>query len=56
MEVGYYSVEASVIENGKTIKGTLTLFYDEYAFGSTTSFINVFGLFSMWNKPINPLL
>ena len=35
MEVGYYSVEASVIENGKTIKGTLTLFYDEYAFGST---------------------
>lgn len=32
MEVSNYSVEASVLENGKVVKGTLTLFNDEYVF------------------------
>ena len=32
MDVGNYSADASVIENGKLIKGTLTLFKDEYVF------------------------
>lgn len=35
MVAGNYSVEASVVENGKIVKGTLTLFIDEYVFGST---------------------
>ena len=35
MAAGNYSVEASVVENGKTVKGTLTLFIDEYVFGSS---------------------
>lgn len=34
MSVGNYSFEASIIENGKPVKGTLTLFIDEYSFGS----------------------
>ena len=40
MGAGNYSVEASVIENGKPVKGTLTLFIDEYAFGSTRKSVN----------------
>lgn len=38
MAVGNYSVDASTIENGKLVKGTLTLFIDEYVFaGKRTS-------------------
>lgn len=40
MGAGNYSVEASVIENGKTVKGTLTLFIDEYVFGSKRTPVN----------------
>ena len=32
MGTGNYSVEASILENGKQVKGTLTLFADEYVF------------------------
>lgn len=34
MAFGNYSVEASIFENGKIVKGLLTLFIDEYSFGS----------------------
>ena len=40
MGVGNYSVEASIIESGKTVKGILTLFIDEYTFGSTRRSVN----------------
>ena len=40
MGAGNYSVEATVIDNGKNIKGTLTLFIDEYVFGSKRTSIN----------------
>ena len=40
MAAGNYSVEASVIENGKIVKGTLTLFIDEYAFGAKRQSVN----------------
>ena len=40
MAVGNCSVEAAVIENGKSVKGTLTLFIDEYVFGSKRKTIN----------------
>lgn len=40
MGAGNCSVEASVIENGKNVKGTLTLFIDEYAFGSMRRSVN----------------
>ena len=40
MAAGNYSVEASVIKDGKPVKGTLTLFIDEYAFGSTRKTVN----------------
>ena len=32
MAVGNYSVDVSTLENGKLVKGTLTLFIDEYVF------------------------
>lgn len=35
-----YSVEASVIKDGKPIKGILSLFRDEYAFGNTRKTVN----------------
>lgn len=34
------SVEAAIVENGKTVKGTLSLFIDEYSFGGKRSEIN----------------
>ena len=34
------SVEAAIIENGKSVNGTLTLFADEYVFGSKRKTIN----------------
>ncbi len=40
MAAGNYSVEASIIENGKVIKGTLMLFIDEYSFGSIRKTVN----------------
>lgn len=40
MAAGNYSVEASIIENGKVIKGTLMLFIDEYSFGSARKSVN----------------
>ena len=40
MVLGNYSAEASVIENWKTVKGTLTLFADEYVFGGVRTAIN----------------
>ena len=40
MGAGNYSVEASVLENGKTVKGTLTLFIDEYVFGGKRVSVN----------------
>lgn len=40
MAAGNCSVEAAVIENGKSVKGTLTLFIDEYVFGSKRKTIN----------------
>ncbi len=36
MGAGNYSVEASVLENGKTVKGTLRSFIDEYVFGGNS--------------------
>lgn len=44
MALSNYSAEASVLENGKLVRGTLTLFADEYVFGSirkTVSWENV---------------
>jgi tetratricopeptide repeat protein len=40
MESGNYSVEASIIEAEKLVKGTLTLFNDEYVFGSKRKSVN----------------
>lgn len=40
MAVGNYSVEASVIENGRTIKGILMIYIDEYSFGSARKTVN----------------
>lgn len=40
MGAGNYSVEAAIIENGKLVKGTLTLFNDEYVFGSVRKNVN----------------
>jgi len=40
MGAGNYSVEASVIENGKPVKGTLTLFIDEYVYGGNRTSVN----------------
>lgn len=40
MGAGNYSVEVSVIENGKSVKGTLTLFIDEYVFGGNRTSVN----------------
>lgn len=40
MTAGNCSVEATVIENGKNVKGVLTLFIDEYAFGGKRKSIN----------------
>ncbi len=40
MGAGNYSVEASIIENGKLVKGTLTLFKDEYVFGGKRTSVN----------------
>lgn len=40
MAGGNCSVEATVIENGKNVKGVLTLFIDEYAFGGKRNSIN----------------
>lgn len=34
MKAGYFSAEASVIKDGKPVKGTLSLFKNEYSFGS----------------------
>lgn len=40
MVLGNYSAEASVIEKGKTVKGILTLFADEYVFGGVRTAVN----------------
>ncbi len=40
MAAGNCSVEASILENGKPAKGTLTLFIDEYSFGSIRKTVN----------------
>lgn len=40
MAGGNCSVEATVIENGKNVKGVLTLFIDEYTFGGKRNSIN----------------
>lgn len=40
MGAGHYSAEASVVENGKTVKGTLTVFADEYVFCGSRTGIN----------------
>ncbi len=40
MESKNYSVEVTVLENGKYTKGTLTLFIDEYVFGSNRTNVN----------------
>lgn len=45
MVTGNYSVEATIIKNGKNIKGTLTLFIDEYSFGGKSTSIN-------WEKAV----
>ena len=45
MATGNCSVEAIVIENGKNVKGTLTLFIDEYSFGGKRTAIN-------WEKAV----
>lgn len=45
MAAGNCSVEAIVIENGKNVKGTLTLFIDEYSFGGKRTAIN-------WEKAV----
>ena len=40
MGAGHYSVEASIYIDGKITKGVLTLFYDEYVFGSSRTPVN----------------
>ena len=40
MVLGNYSAETSVIEKGKTVKGILTLFADEYVFGGVRTAVN----------------
>lgn len=40
MRAGNYSVKAAIIENGKLVKGTLTLFNDEYVFGNVRKSVN----------------
>ena len=40
MAVGNYSVDASTLENGKLVKGTLTLFIDEYVFAGKRTSVN----------------
>lgn len=40
MAVGNVSVEAAIVENGKIVKGVLTLFADEYVFGGKRSSVN----------------
>lgn len=40
MNAGNYSVEAAIIDNGKVIKGTLSLFNDEYVFGNIRKTVN----------------
>ena len=40
MAAGNCSVEATIIESGKNVKGTLTLFIDEYSFGGKRNSIN----------------
>ena len=45
MADGNCSVEATIIENGKNVKGTLTLFIDEYSFGGKRTAIN-------WEKAV----
>jgi len=40
MAAGNCSVEATIIESGKNVKGTLTLFIDEYSFGGKRTAIN----------------
>lgn len=40
MSAGNYSVETLIIENGKSVKGTLTLFIDEYVFGNERITVN----------------
>ena len=40
MAAGNCSVEAARLENGKPVKGTLTLFIDEYSFGSIRKNVN----------------
>jgi len=40
MGAGNCSVEAAIIENGKLVKGTLTLFNDEYVFGNVRKTVN----------------
>ena len=45
MAAGNYSVEATIIEGGKPIKGMLALFIDEYAFGRIRGRIN-------WEKAV----
>lgn len=45
MVAGNYSVEATIIEDGKTVKGMLALFIDEYSFGKTRGHID-------WEKAV----
>lgn len=45
MGAGNYSVEATIMEDGKPVKGMLALFIDEYAFGRIRGRIN-------WEKAI----
>ena len=40
MASGNLTVEAAIVENGKLSKGYLSLFQDEYSFGSTRKTIN----------------
>ncbi len=40
MALGHYSVEATITENGKNIKKTLTIFIDEYVCGTIRNQIN----------------
>lgn len=40
MESKNYSAEAMVLENGKYVKGTLTLFIDEYVFAGKRTSVN----------------
>ncbi len=40
MVADHYSAEAMIVENGKSVKGTLTLFSDEYTFGGARKTVN----------------